>query len=182
MNVIWPTMGEAASRFWTAVFAGVTAIGLIAGGLYTLWQYFSQYKLQVEVATLSAKAPFDTKRLDLCLEASAAASSIASTSDPKARKQSADDFWRLYWGPLGIVEDTRIANAVTQFGDCFKQNCETPLTSLAYGIARACRTDVLTSFNLRLSDAPGRKAELEHNSVSRNKAEGRPNLVTISGR
>jgi len=173
MNINWPTMEEAASRFWTAVFAGLTAIGLIAGGLYTLWQYLSQYKLQVQVATLSARAPFDTKRLDLCLEASADAASIASTSDPSVRQQAVEDFWRLYWGPLGIVEDQKIATAVTKFGDCFKQSCKTPLTSLAYGIAQACRTEVSKSLNLNLSEAPGRRAEPEDDAGFGHKTEGK---------
>jgi hypothetical protein len=32
-------MGEGAARFWTAVFGGITAIVLVAAGVYTLIQY-----------------------------------------------------------------------------------------------------------------------------------------------
>ena len=36
MDIHKPSMGEGAARFWTAVFGGVTAIGLVAAGIYTL--------------------------------------------------------------------------------------------------------------------------------------------------
>jgi hypothetical protein len=172
MNIHWPTMDEASSRFWNTFFAGLTAIGLIAGGLYTLWQYLTQYKLQVTVATQSARVPFDSKRLDLCLQASADAASIATASDSKAKEQAIEDFWRLYWGPLGIVEDQDIAAALTQFGNCLKEPCKTqPLTTLAYAIAQKCRTAVSKSFSLSLHEVPEGRSQSRYNAASRHEEE-----------
>ena len=61
MDIHKPSMGEGAARFWTAVFGGVTAIGLVAAGIYTLFQYFDAKEkdratLQVQIATTALAA------------------------------------------------------------------------------------------------------------------------------
>jgi hypothetical protein len=52
-------MTEDTARFWTTVFAGVTALTVVAGGLYTLIQYFGNkdadrqnFRLQLQVSGL----------------------------------------------------------------------------------------------------------------------------------
>jgi len=175
MNIHWPTMDEAHSRFWTTIFAGLTAVGLIAGGLYTLWQYLTQYRLQVNVATQSAQAPFASKRLDLCLQVTTDAANIVTTSDPKTKQQAVEDFWRLYWGPLGIVEDKDIAPALTQFGNCLKEPCKgQPLTTLAYAIAQKCRTAVSNSFSLNLHEVKEGRSQSRYDAAYRHGEADQP--------
>src|SRR5258708_4041483 len=105
-----PTMSEDSARFWSVVFGGITAIGLIAGGAYTLTQFLhsgakdrgkkekeaATYALQTAPAKLKARKPSYSKPLDLCSEASTAAATIATTKDPAKKKAAVDDFWRLY--------------------------------------------------------------------------------------
>jgi hypothetical protein len=176
-----PDLSEGAGRFWSAIFSGITALAVAVGGGYSAYQYFSgvqkdreaqvaqaaQYALQTESARLSAVQPFNAKRLDLCGEAANAAAILATghAADgslvpyPDAAKrqgQAAADFWRLYWGPLGIVEDDAIAGAMVEFGNCLQGKCDKPIQTLSLAIAHACRNEVSKSFKLSLPAAPKR--------------------------
>src|SRR5260370_41233366 len=118
------TMDEGASRFWTALFGAITALALIIGGMYSIRQYrdgkeIDQHKrrrdrantaLQVNNAKFETQKPFYSRQLELCELASSAAAILAT---PKARdradlKKAEGEFWRLYWGPLGIVEKSGV--------------------------------------------------------------------------
>ena len=172
MSFTGPKMDEATSRFWTTIFAGITAFGLIGGGFYTLWQYLdgrkkdiqnqtnynATYTFQVEVARMGARAPFNAKRLDLCSDASAAAATIGTTKDPKLKQKAIEDFWRLYWGPLGIVEGGDVAGAMVEFGKCLNRSCD-DLRGLALAVAHSCRKEVSAGFELGLPTVPNRPTE-----------------------
>jgi hypothetical protein len=173
-------MGEGAARFWTAIFGGITAVGLIAAGIYTLVQYLNARQaereshdkdratLQLQIATtsLAAKQAFNGKRLELCAQATGDAGTIATSRDKSKLRLAKDDFWRLYWGPLGIVEETEVARAMVAFGRClddregkndlrYRFACDgTPLTSLALDLAHACRSEVSKDFQLDLPSVP----------------------------
>jgi hypothetical protein len=65
---------------------------------------------------LEAKKPYYSKYLELCSDASAAAGTIATTKDPKKKQVATADFWRLYWGPMGLVERGGVTGAMVAFG------------------------------------------------------------------
>ena len=165
------SMSEGVARFWTTVFAGVTAVSLIAAGLYSLVQYFdakdreresrdkdrAALQLQVQATALAAKQAFHNKHLELCAEATIAASTIATTKDESRKRAALDDFWRLYWGPLGIVEDSEVEGAMVAFGECLEGNCgERPPRLRALDLARACRVEVSRDFQVKLQALPER--------------------------
>ena len=58
--------------------------------------------------------------------------------------------------PLGIVEESQVANSMVAFGNCLKDRSCTRLTSLALSIAHACRTEVSADFQLDLPAVPDR--------------------------
>src|SRR5215203_5472586 len=165
------SMSEGSARFWTAVFGGITAISLVAAGMYTLFEYFdakqreneardkdrAALQLQIAATALSAKQAFNNKHLDLCAEAAIAAGTVATTRDAGKRREAEDDFWRLYWGPLGIVEDSEVANAMVAFGQCLEGTCrDRPVKQLALGLAHACRVEVSRDFQIQLPTVPDR--------------------------
>lgn len=180
MNINKPTMGEGAARFWSAVFGGITAVGLIAAGIYTLVQYFdakrtereshdkdrATLQLQIAATSLAAKQAFNSKHLELCAQATGDAGTIASSKDKSKHRLAEDDFWRLYLGPLRIVEDLEVARAMHAFGDClddlegkndlrYRVACDgAPLSQLATALARACRSEVSKDFQLDLPSVP----------------------------
>lgn len=172
MDINKPSMGEGAARFWTAVFGGVTALGLVAAGIYTLFQFIDakdkdresrdkdRAALQLQIATTSfaAKQAFNGKHLELCAQAVGDAGTIATSKDESKLRSAKDDFWRLYWGPLGIVEESEVASAMVRFGKCLERGkgCDSPLTGLALSLAHACRSEVSKDFQLDLPTVPDR--------------------------
>ncbi|HWZ43447.1 MAG TPA: hypothetical protein VNW97_08205, partial [Candidatus Saccharimonadales bacterium] len=158
------TMSEGSARFWGVVFGGITAVGLIAGGAYTLFQFLDSrakdreakekeaatYALQVATAQVEARMPSYSRHLNLCSEAVTYAATIATTKDAKKRKAAEEDFWRLYWGPLGIVEEGEVERAMIAFGKCLNKDCEQSLRTLSLALAHGCRAEVSRHFELNL--------------------------------
>lgn len=165
-----PSMGEGAARFWTALFGGITAVGLVAAGIYSLFQYMDlkdkerqdrkkdrdTQQLQIAITEFSAKQSFSAKHLELCSQASGDAGIIASSKDQTKLRSAKEDFWRLYWGPLGIVEEPAVANAMVAFGRCLDGNCDEPITTLSLNLAHACRSESANDFKLNLPSVPDR--------------------------
>lgn len=156
-------MNENQARMWTTIFGGITALGLIAGGIYTIVEYFDSKEkdrtalsMQIANATLAAKQSFHDKHLSLCIDATGASATLATSQDPAKKKMAEDEFWRLYWGPLAVVEENEVARAMVAFGACLKGNCSKDKESLAIDIAHACRTEVSRDFQLDLPTVPDR--------------------------
>ena len=72
-----------------------------------------QFILQQQQAN---RQPFLQKQLDLCFEASDAASRLATEPDPVEWEKNRRIFWRLYWGTLSIVEDPGVEKAMIKLG------------------------------------------------------------------
>jgi hypothetical protein len=163
MEINTPSMGVGPSRFWAAVFGGITAIGLVAAGIYTLFQYFDAKEkdratLQLQIATteLAAKQAFNSKHLELCAQAAGDAGTLATSKDESKKRLAKDDFWQLYWGPLGIVEDSEVASAMVSFGHCLEGTCDQPIEFQALKLAHACRAEVSKDFQIDLPAVPNR--------------------------
>jgi hypothetical protein len=60
--------------------------------------------MRAHTARLEARRPFLEKQMELCFEASTVAATLATTTDPARWQASREIFWRLYWGPLSVVE------------------------------------------------------------------------------
>jgi hypothetical protein len=162
MIIAKPAMTADAARFYTALFSALTIVGVIVGGAYSIFQYFDArdrenrtYELQVAAAQLEARKPFFSKHLDLCSEASNAASTITTTNDPKNRQAAIENFWRLWDGPLAIVEDNRVAFAMIEFGECLKKReCKSRLAVLSIQLSHSCRQEISDHFDLHLPQLP----------------------------
>jgi len=57
-------------------------------------------------------------QLTLYLQAASAAATIARSTDDAEKKKAMNDFWRLYQGPLIIVESKEVSDAMVKFGSC----------------------------------------------------------------
>jgi hypothetical protein len=132
------------SRLDITKFGTTTAIAVIAIGIG-----FLQYGL---TSSFSVRQPFITKQTELCLAASEHAARLATTRVADTWRNSWEEFWMLYWGPLAVVEDVesqaenRVATQMVQFGDALKKiDPATPtlpvpgLTGPAIKISHACR-------------------------------------------
>jgi hypothetical protein len=79
----------------------------------------AQHELETEQRQFMK--PLLEKQQTLYFEASSAASIIASSSDRGERIQAVNTFWKLYWGPLVMVESTDVSGAMKSFGHCLTE-------------------------------------------------------------
>ncbi len=121
-----------------------------------IWQFSVQQ-------SQANKQPFLQKQLELAFEATNAAASLASETDPAEWEKARKTFWRLYWGPLSIVEDRAVEAAMVKMGSGVPKqpvdNPQLPMTALqapSYQLAHAVRNLVLTSWKV---DLPALQAE-----------------------
>lgn len=115
-----------------------------------------QQKIELEQAQANKKYFFE-KRLDLCFEAVDTAGRLASERDPIKWEEARLKSWRLYWGPLSIVEDRSVEANMVALGQIVPQDSvalpKLPMTSLqplAYGLAHAARKLVLVSWGIQM--------------------------------
>jgi hypothetical protein len=177
-------MSEAAARLWDVITKLAGALGLIAGGFWTVKQYFDNQAKERDLARerarsaeaeaekernlareraksaeVEARKPFFTKQLELYFQAVEAASAIAS-GPWEQQVPVIGAFWRLYWGPLVIVEDTRVSGAMVQFGKALDSNAtQGELKIYALELARACRDSIAESWKVPLSSIDASRFE-----------------------
>jgi hypothetical protein len=84
----------------------ILSVLTVAAGI---WQ-FSTQQMQAN------RQPFLQKQLELCFQATETAGRLASETDPIEWEKARITFWRLYWGPLSIVEDQAVEGAMVKLG------------------------------------------------------------------
>jgi hypothetical protein len=110
------------------------------------------------------KRPFPEKQLALCFEATETASRLATETNPAEWEKVRLAFWRLYWGPLSIIEDRAVEAAMVELGLLVPpepvESPALPMTSLrtgSYKLAHAARDLVLASWNVDLPALQGQR-------------------------
>lgn len=95
---------------------------------------------------------FWQERLKLYDEVTRAAGQIASSRTPDDARTPIGNFWKLYWGPLSILEDRAVLSAMVAYGEKLKkaEGGEIMFKELqtdAYDLARACRKSLEKTWN-----------------------------------
>jgi len=135
---------------WDVTMKIVGACAVFVGVVVGLYQY-------IDKAGMESRKPFLERQLVYYLDASSQAAILATSSDAKEINSAAAAFWRLYWGPLLVVEDKAVADAMVQLGRCLqerdidKTRCDqNSLKQRALALARACRSSIETSWGVGL--------------------------------
>lgn len=97
---------EKRSKAWLAAVPWVLTILTLSIGAW-------QFTLQQQQAN---RAPFLKEQLQLSFSAVEAVATLASETDPVAWEQARKTFWRLYWGPLSVVEDREVEAQMVALG------------------------------------------------------------------
>jgi hypothetical protein len=110
------------------------------------------------------RTPFLQKQLELSFLVSETASRLATETDSVEWEKARVMFWRLYWGPLSIVEDGRVETAMVSFGKLVPEepvkDPKLPMTTLqipSYELAHVMRDLVLESWNVHLTPLRGQR-------------------------
>ncbi|MBC7909311.1 MAG: hypothetical protein H7Y30_02355 [Pyrinomonadaceae bacterium] len=154
----------------------LTAVIAVAGLWFSNYQFNSKFNAeqtqraeevqkQLERDTAArereSRKPFWEKQIALYFEASTSAATIATLPlNHPERKTAEEKFRLLYWGPLALVEDQAVKEAMVQFGSCLdgrSKECdseiarEVELRNLSLNLANKCRKSISVSWNIDLN-------------------------------
>ena len=145
---------------WTVAIPWLLSLGTVLVGI---WQFGVQQ-------AQANKRPFLEQQLTICIEATDAASRLATETDLKLWEAERAKFWRLYWGRLALVEDRAVESSMVAFGNAMPQGPITqedlPIEALqvpSLNLAHAARNLILSSWNVKLAPLQGEKAKPEGN-------------------
>jgi len=132
---------------FTVAIPWILSVATVAVGI---WQFSAQQGQ-------ANRQPFLQKQLELCFQATETAGRLATETDPVKWEDARQTFWRLYWGPLSIVEDQAVESAMVELGKLVPAQPVTapklPMSDLdiaTYNLAHAVRNLVLTSWRVDL--------------------------------
>lgn len=120
----------------------VKVVLLIIAGGSALWRYY-------ETTGNEFQKPLWIRETELLFETSEVVATLASSTDPKELEKATARFWILYYGPLCIVENKELAEAMKEFGRKLAKtnhrlpDDQTTLKGLSLVIAGACRAQVV---------------------------------------
>ena len=141
--------------FWDIFIKALAGILGLAGAAITAFKYLDE-KSQAndaarsaneaaeqanKTAELEARKPFDQQRQAVYLDLLSTTARIGNTrSGTPERVEASDRFWFIYWGPLPLVSDYAVGQAVNIFSELMdRPDDEVPLRNASMAIARACR-------------------------------------------
>jgi len=112
------------------------------------------------------RQPFLQKQLELCFQATETTGRLASETNPVEWEKARITFWRLYWGPLSVVEDRAVEGAMVKLGrlvpDHAVSSPQLPMKSLgvpSYELAHAVRQLVSASWKVYLPPLQEKRQE-----------------------
>jgi hypothetical protein len=109
-------------------------------------------RVQIDAAQREFMKPLIEKQQTLYFEAASSAAAIASSSDARERSKAVDNFWRLYFGPLVMVESKTVSGAMSDFGNCLSKiepcNSEN-MKNRSLALASALEESLLKTWNAR---------------------------------
>jgi hypothetical protein len=116
------------------------------------------------VRELELQNPFWQKRVQLYFDATEAAGIIASRASGPDRARAEAAFWRLYLGPLAVVEDDQVESAMVEMGNCLNktEDCDqATLSKRALALAHSCRQSIGDTWRLGLTELKGKYQQLK---------------------
>jgi hypothetical protein len=143
------TMKESAYRAHDTITKWLALLAVACGGVYG----FLEYK---DVVEKDFRKPFWEKQLDHYFDASSAASLLATSCDIHELEKAKVEFYRLFYGPLAIVEDDRVETAMVSFHDELSSSKElavcgsTKLKNLSLDLAWKLRQSIGYTWNVQL--------------------------------
>jgi hypothetical protein len=150
-------MSERSESAWESKLKTLTLVLAVAGLLWGIWTYtdakntqlkqeLADAKRTLETRRIEATRPYLDKQLELYLQATKAATMIATSNNPQDVEMAKRRFEELYFGELALVEHGSVASAMSEFRKALmKQEVQNELQPLALDLAHACRDELAIS-------------------------------------
>ena len=137
---------------WLKSLAPIGAVAVFAWGVYQFYRS----------TELGFRKPYWEKLLSLYVDACSSAATLARTDSPQEWAQARNMFWKMYYGPLCLVEDQRVEEAMVNFGQTLEPlKFESPerqeLEGLSLRLAYACRDSIRADWRVPLEVLTGQK-------------------------
>lgn len=140
---------------FTAVFA---AIGVVAGGMWTVYQYEIRKTEELHNEFIQSISPVLRERMGLYLEASSVAATIATSQDEAQIASAKARFLILYHGPLRVILGDwttgsfdpsgttgvkRVNSSLSQIEGCIEAPKCRVSVQMSDSLAEACNADLV---------------------------------------
>ena len=128
------------------LLAALIALGGVIGAslLNLYWNFHS--------ARAARRQPFLQVQLDACLRASRAAATLATSMRQSEMELAREEFWKLYWGELCIVEDDQVERAMVNFANKLETGSGDEIKVASLLLSRVIRKLVLKSWKIDLPE------------------------------
>lgn len=155
---------------WDTIIKAGSAITAISTVAISAFVFLAQRAQSIRDFERETKRPFIEQQFKLYGEAVAVASRLARAADRRQRPPPMKDlqrFWELYWGPLAMVEDSRVEAAMVVFGRSLEDyagdisnECSKMLNQASLALAHKARqsleehwgVELVTSENIERQD------------------------------
>ena len=143
---------------WQVLVSALIGAGTIGVGI---WQFSEDSGRRADNAQFESQKPFLVKQMELCFQASEAASTLASSTDLENWQRAKETFWMLYWGPLSVVETPLsgeqglVEQQMVVFGKALKPRQDNPTLPLMHleqeslNLAHKCRDLIFDSWEIK---------------------------------
>lgn len=160
----------ASRETWDTIIKAGSAIAGIATIAISAAVFLAQRYQSIQDFERETKRPFIEQQFKLYGEAVAVASRLARAADRGQQPPPEEDlqrFWELYWGPLAMVEDSRVEAAMVVFGRSLEDytedtgtECSRKLNQASLALAHRARqsleeqwgVELVTSANIETQD------------------------------
>ena len=143
---------------WLPILSSLVPIAAL---LFTVQQFTAQQRDATEARRRQTDAdsvasertfmqPVVARQMDTYFEASAAAATIATARDAAQRQRAVDAFWRLYYGPMVMLESDEVTRRMVAFGGCLRRGagCADSLPDRSLELASSLPADIFSSWRL----------------------------------
>ena len=143
---------------WLPILSSLVPIAAL---LFTVQQFTAQQRDATEQRRRQTAAdsvaserafmqPVVARQMDTYFEASAAAATIATARDAAQRQRAVDAFWRLYYGPMVMLESDEVTRRMVAFGGCLRRGagCADSLPDRSLELASSLQADLFSSWRL----------------------------------
>ena len=145
-------MDESIHRKWGIWIQAVSLFAIAVSGVFAFVRYFDTTQREFQ-------QPLWNQQVSVYFEASRVAAQLANAERREDRDELADRFWELYRGPMCIIEDVRVEEAMVQFGAALVdlQNFERAVDELS---RKKLEPDPRTSMKGRIREAHAKLSSL----------------------
>jgi len=149
------TITEERARWVDAAYKICLTAGILIGGGWTAYTYFDHLERNSRTASLEARKPFESKRLDLYLELTSLTSKMAVTKDDTERAVAQRQLLDLMYGPAALLADKNVQDAVEDFRRCIQSTMNRECKGknpgvLALEVSRQCRISIASGWDVYL--------------------------------